>query len=380
MKNELEIYIHIPFCIRKCAYCDFLSAPADMQTMGWYVDALIEEIRAYKEKEYRVSTIFFGGGTPSILMGNQIEELMQAIRESFQVSADAEITIETNPGTVRREKLAAYKRAGINRISFGLQSTCDESLKVLGRIHTYDDFLESYQLAREYGFDNINVDLISAIPGQSVASWKRDLKRIVVLRPEHISAYSLIVEDGTPFAELYGEGADREDELPTEDEERQMYWETKSILEEAGYERYEISNYAKAGFACKHNLGYWNRVDYLGLGLGAASLLDGVRFQNTDDLDYYILHAKHPEDLRCEREELSLTERMEEVVFLGLRKMEGVSIETVREQFGPVFEIRYGDNIKRMEAEGLIEITDEYFRLTEKGIDVSNYVFAEVLR
>lgn len=383
-KKELELYVHIPFCVKKCAYCDFLSAPAGEKTREQYVDALIGEIGAYRDNEVAnnsvVTTIFFGGGTPSILEGSCVERAMVAIRSAFDVAADAEITIEANPGTVTKEKLETYRRAGINRISFGLQSTDNDALKILGRIHTYEEFLESYQLARDCGFDNINIDLISAIPKQTVAMWEQDLKRVAELDPEHISAYSLIIEHGTPFAKFYGGDCEGECELPTEEDERLMYQRTEEVLETAGYHRYEISNYAKKGKECKHNLGYWERKNYLGLGLGASSFIDNVRFKNIDILPVYMEKSKNPEVMREEVEHLSLTEQMEETVFLGLRKMQGVSIDEVRKQFGPVFEIRYSDNVRRMETEGLIVVEDGYFRLTKKGIDVSNYVFAEVLR
>ncbi|MEE1315084.1 MAG: radical SAM family heme chaperone HemW [Faecalimonas sp.] len=383
MKRELELYIHIPFCVKKCAYCDFLSAPADEETCGRYVDALVQEIETYRESQPDdciVTTIFFGGGTPSILTVEQMSRVMRVLSDVFTLAEDAEISIEANPGTVTREKLETYRQLGVNRISFGLQSTDKEVLQILGRIHSYEEFVESYQLARECGFDNINVDLMSAIPKQTIASWERDLARVVALQPEHISAYSLIIEDNTPFAQVYGEGAEGERELPTEEEERQIYRRTKEVLEAAGYHRYEISNYAKAGKECKHNLGYWERKNYLGLGLGAASLLDNVRFKNTDSLSLYLEKAKQPKMMREDREELSMTEQMEETVFLGLRKMQGLAVSDIRKQYGRVFEIRYGENVKRMEAEGMVLVEDDYLKLSENGIDVSNYVFAEILR
>ena len=385
MKKELELYIHIPFCVKKCAYCDFLSGPADEMTMERYVVALEEEIRAYTycnkdlSENSIITTIFIGGGTPSILTGGQIERIMCAIRDTFDVATGAEITIEANPGTIRKWKLASYKNVGINRISFGLQSTDNSSLKVLGRIHTYEDFLESYQLARESGFDNINVDLISAIPKQTVFDWRRDLKRIVALKPEHISAYSLIIEEGTPFANAYGEGTEGEKELPSEEDERLMYQQTEEILEEAGYHRYEISNYAKAGKECKHNKGYWERRNYLGLGLGASSLIDNIRFKNTDDFMKYIKSVAHPENLREDVEKLSQDEQMEETIFLGLRKTQGISMAEFKKTFGKTLEECYGGNIERMTKEGLLEIENDFLRLTKKGIDISNYVFAQVL-
>ena len=288
--KELEIYIHIPFCVKKCAYCDFLSGPQDEGIREKYVNALIEEICEYGDltHKYHVTTIFLGGGTPSILEAPQIIRIFDALSRTFQIAGDAEITIEANPGTVTVEKLEAYKKCGINRISFGLQTTNNEELKLLGRIHTYEEFVESYQLARDCGFDNVNVDLISAIPKQTVESWKETLEKVIALVPEHISAYSLIVEDGTPFANVYGEGCPGEHDLPSEEEERAIYYRTEELLEKVGYHRYEISNYAREGKECRHNLGYWERREYLGIGLGAASLVDNARYKNTDDLLFYI--------------------------------------------------------------------------------------------
>lgn len=384
MEKEMEIYIHVPFCVRKCAYCDFLSGPGDEMTIERYVEALIQEISQCNPKKTKstsetVTTVFLGGGTPSILSPTQIERIMGALHEAFEIEQDAEITIEANPGTVNYEKLEAYKQAGINRISFGLQSTNNEELKLLGRIHTFEEFLESFQLARDCGFDNINIDLISAIPGQTVESWEASLKRIIELNPEHISAYSLIIEEGTPFAKLYGEGTEGEKELPTEDDERLMYQRTEELLEESGYHRYEISNYAKPGRECRHNLGYWERKNYLGIGLGASSLIDNTRYKNIDNLDCYIQHADDLTEIQEDREILSQTEQMEEFIFLGLRKTRGISIQEFQDTFGRRLDECYGENIRRMREAGLIVIKDGFLRLTKKGIDVSNYVFAEIL-
>ncbi len=381
MRKELEIYIHIPFCIRKCAYCDFLSGPADEETMEAYVKALIDEIGAYgaRNQERIVTTIFLGGGTPSLLRGDQVQRIMKALREKFHVSVDAEISMEANPGTVTEEKLDAYKKAGVNRISFGLQSTKNEELKLLGRIHIYEDFLESFKLARECGFDNINVDLISAIPRQTVESWQESVSRICLLEPEHISAYSLIIEEGTAFERVYGAGTKGERELPCEEDERRMYRLTEEILEAAGYHRYEISNYAKEGKECRHNLGYWERKNYLGIGLGASSLIENVRYKNTDDLQKYLEQSSALEAIQEEKEVLSKSEQMEEYIFLGLRKMQGISIKGFENTFGESLEECYGENIKRMAQAGLLVIEDDFLRLSKKGIDVSNYVFAEIL-
>ena len=379
MSNKLELYIHIPFCVKKCAYCDFLSGPADEDVVARYVEALVQEIRSYAGTQGLITSIFIGGGTPSLLQPVQIENIFAALRETFSVTNDAEITIEVNPGTVTEEKLQTYKTCKINRISFGLQSANNEELKLLGRIHTYEEFLESYRMAREAGFDNINVDLISAIPKQTLQSWENTLQKIIALKPEHISAYSLIVEDGTPFAKLYGEGCLNECDLPNEDAEREIYYQTEAMLREAGYYRYEISNYAKAGKECRHNLGYWERKNYLGLGLGAASMLNNVRFSNTADLQVYMKNAKDQKDIRCGEEELNMKAQMEEFVFLGMRKTVGISVKEFKNTFHIDIEECYGKNLERMLSEGLIEKQGDYLRLTTKGIDVSNYVFAELL-
>lgn len=381
MRRELELYIHIPFCVKKCAYCDFLSGPASNQQIEEYVQALIEEIRYYKEfvKKYEVSTVFWGGGTPSLLTGEQMKALMETLRQTFFIRQNAEITMEANPGTVTVEKLLACQKAGINRISFGLQSVNNEELKMLGRIHTYEEFLESYEAARKAGFQNINVDLISAIPKQTVRSWEQTLQTIISLQPEHISAYSLIVEEGTTFAKLYGEGCKLEHLLPTEEDERRMYERTEELLREAGYHRYEISNYAKEGYECRHNLGYWERKEYLGLGLGASSLIEETRFHNTDEMEEYLRDANNPILLRWEQEKLDRQEQMEEFVFLGLRKIRGIQEEKFAEMFGEDIWDCYGKNLERVIKEGLLEREEGVLRLTRKGIDVSNYVFYEIL-
>lgn len=381
MRRELELYIHIPFCVKKCAYCDFLSGPASNQQIEEYVQALIEEIRYYKEfvKKYEVSTVFWGGGTPSLLTGEQMKALMETLRQTFFIRQNAEITMEANPGTVTVEKLLACQKAGINRISFGLQSVNNEELKMLGRIHTYEEFLESYEAARKAGFQNINVDLISAIPKQTVSSWEQTLQTIISLQPEHISAYSLIVEEGTTFAKLYGEGCKLEHLLPMEEDERRMYERTEELLREAGYHRYEISNYAKEGYECQHNLGYWERKEYLGLGLGASSLIEETRFHNTDEMEEYLRDASNPILLRRGQEKLDRQEQMEEFVFLGLRKIRGIQEEKFAEMFGEDIWDCYGKNLERVIKEGLLEREEGVLRLTRKGIDVSNYVFYEIL-
>lgn len=380
MKKELELYIHIPFCVKKCAYCDFLSSSQSKEVIDKYVAALLQEVRNYLGRhDMLVTSIFFGGGTPSVLESTHIRQIFAVLREMFQISGDAEITIEANPGTVTKDKLETYQQVGINRISFGLQSTNNEELKMLGRIHTYEEFLESYQLARQSGFDNINIDLISAIPKQTIQSWEETLQKVIELTPEHISAYSLIIEEGTPFAAAYGAGGSKAGDLPSEEDERLMYQQTEELLRQAGYHRYEISNYAKEGKECRHNLGYWERKNYLGLGLGASSLMENVRYKNTDELKKYLEYAGELSIIQENIEHLTKKEQMEEFVFLGMRKMKGISLREFEATFGICLDECYGANIKRMEAKSLIEEKDGYLRLTEKGINISNYVFAEIL-
>lgn len=386
----LELYVHIPFCVKKCAYCDFLSGPSDAAAREMYVRALINEIVLQAEKlsadnkKRELSTIFIGGGTPSILLGGQIEAIMEAIGDTFKILPDAEITIEANPGTMTPEKLESYKKAGINRISFGLQSADNDELRLLGRIHTYEEFLESYRLARVYGFDNVNIDLISAIPRQTRKSYQTSLEKVLALSPEHISAYSLIIEEGTPFAESYGEDAPFEDELPSEEDERWMYDYTEECLSRAGYHRYEISNYAKSGRECRHNLGYWEREEYLGVGLGASSLLNNVRYKNIEDLNAYMralcIKSKESIDMiQTIEQELTVRDCMEEFFFLGLRKIEGVSKEMFRKCFGKSVEEVYGENISKLCRQKLLIVENDRIYLTKQGIDISNYVFGELL-
>ena len=378
--KELEIYIHIPFCVRKCAYCDFLSGPSDEADRELYVKLLCDEIEACKGKteEYQVSTVFFGGGTPSVLSGKQIERIMQRLRENLQFRWDAEITLEANPGTVSEEKLHSYKKAGINRLSIGLQSVHDEELKLLGRLHTYSEFLTTYHMARKCGFQNINIDLISAIPGQTVESWCETLQTVLALAPEHISAYSLIIEPRTPFYDMYGEDSGENTQqikLPSEDDERIMYWKTKEILAEAGYARYEISNYAKPGFECRHNIGYWQRTPYLGFGTGAATLFEEKRYTNPPDIETYRISF----DNKFHGEMLSREEQMEEFMFLGLRMMQGISKTAFHEMFGKEIENVYGEQICKLKDIKLLEEKADRIYLTEKGIDVSNAVFVEFM-
>lgn len=372
-KKNLSLYIHIPFCVQKCKYCDFLSFSACEEDRNSYIQELKKEMvwkHTWVKEEYRVISVFFGGGTPSLLHGFQIKELLSVMNQHYDVANDAEITIEANPGTLTAEKLSAYLKAGINRLSIGLQSTNDRELRMLGRIHTYDEFYANYHLARKKGFDNINIDLMSALPGQSIKSYQKTLEKIVHLNPEHISAYSLIVEEGTPLANdtlLLAK-------LPGEDSDREMYEFTKSFLQEYGYERYEISNYSKKGKECIHNTVYWMGGDYLGFGLGASSYFQGQRFCNESDRKKYRYNGP-----KQELQTLTDSEKMEEFMFLGMRMIKGVSEVEFLKRFGCSMESVYGKILKKQEAEGLIIRKNDQVKLTERGINVSNYVFCDYL-
>ncbi len=372
MITKSELYIHIPFCVRKCLYCDFLSFAADDKTKEKYIEALCTELMFIgKERcQTSLSSVFIGGGTPSVLPSELIVRVMECVKENFTLDSDAEVTIECNPGTVDEEKLKAYFRCGINRISFGLQSVHDEELKKLGRIHTFDDFLKSYEAAVNAGFTNINVDLMSDIPGQNVDSWTKTLKTICELKPapNHISAYSLIVEEGTPFADMAEEG---KLDIPDEDTDRDMYHMTSMILSEYGYERYEISNYAKPGHECRHNLGYWTGVEYYGAGLGAASYYGGCRFTNTPDMPVYM---GDPIDSFKLDEKLTNADKMSEFMILGLRLTKGVDTAEFKERFCRNLSDVYGREIERFKAEGLLTEEDGRVHLSEQGLDLANFV------
>lgn len=387
--KPLAIYVHIPFCVRKCNYCDFLSQPADAKTKKDYIDALLLEIESYQNlsKEYQVHSIFIGGGTPSSVDAEFIARIIKRLEEVFGFHAkdnpEIEITIEINPGTVTKEKLQTYYKAGINRISFGLQSANNEELHLLGRIHTFEQFVENFQMARSVGFMNINIDLMSALPGQTMESYQQTLKKVMALNPEHISAYSLIIEEGTPFYKLYGDKSIREPEkkLPSEEDERFMYEKTKEWLHQHGFERYEISNYAKAGYECKHNCTYWRRGDYLGIGSGAASLLGHERFSNERNLERYIALAneKNHDVIHAQREQLTVQDEMEEFMFLGLRMMKGVSKASFSSYFQKSFDDVYQNITAKLVEEGLLIEKDGWISLTDRGIDISNYVMSEFL-
>ena len=413
MKDSLMLYLHVPFCVKKCHYCDFLSFVCDEETRGAYVRALCEELRVRggEMKGRTVSSVFFGGGTPSLLSPAQISEIMTVVREIFVLTDDAEITMECNPGTIHGEagckaeekaraagdaicckaeekahaaekaelaKLAGYRAAGVNRLSIGLQSMQEEELELLGRIHDREAFLRTYELARKAGFSNVNVDLMNALPGQTLETWKDTLESVLALapQPEHLSVYSLILEEGTTFAawEKQGRFTGRL-AIPSEDADREMYAYTGKRLAQAGYQQYEISNYAKPGHACRHNLGYWTRKEYLGLGLGAASLLSEVRYSNETRLENYLGNP-----LAGRQEEiLGHKEQMEEFAFLGLRTTQGVSRKTFRECFHEEMDKYWHEVIQRNVADGLLLDDGETIRLTAKGMDLGNYVSAQFL-
>ena len=378
MSGGMELYLHMPFCVRKCAYCDFLSFPSGAETQRMYAKRLMKDIDVMGKRygEIPVETIFIGGGTPSVPDSALIVEIMEHVRHAFHVADGAEISMEANPGTVTREKLTDYRKAGINRLSFGLQSANDRELKLLGRIHTWAEFLESFTLARECGFANLNIDLMSALPGQTCESWKETLSRVTDLDPEHISAYSLIIEEGTPFGERYGSEEGRK-LLPDEDSEREMYHETKRFLKDCGYERYEISNYAKPGYECRHNIGYWTGVPYLGLGLGASSYLDGCRFTVNPDMKQYL---EEKPGMFADIEKLTKKDMEEEFFYVGLRMTAGVSLSEFERRFGISAKEVYPGLMGTFVKEKGARFEGDRFVLTDYGLDVSNYIMAQFLQ
>ena len=386
MRESLGIYLHFPFCVKKCRYCDFLSGPADSGTKRAYADALCREIYSFgreygmretlsRDGKIPVDTIFLGGGTPSVMDPADLSRVMETVFKVFDVLPGVEISMEMNPGTFREEMLAFVKKY-INRVSLGLQSADDGELRALGRIHTFSEFEKCFDALRDAGIANINVDLMSAIPGQTLASWEKSLSRILSMEPWHISCYSLIIEEGTPFYNLFEEG--RLD-LPGEDEEREMYYLTERLMNAHGYHRYEISNYARLGRECLHNVRYWRRSPYVGFGIGAASLLDETRWSNTRDLQRYLSGSGSFPDIREEVQNLSVSEQMEEFMFLGLRMMEGVSGADFAEAFGCELDSVFGAVCVRLISEGLLAREGDRYKLTARGIDVSNSVLAEFL-
>ena len=380
MLNELGIYIHIPFCKQKCYYCDFVSYSNKCSEVKEYIESLKKEIEEFDFSNYKVTSIYIGGGTPSYIDSIYIVEILSELKEKLKCNLiefkDIEITIEVNPGTVDTKKLNDYKKLGINRLSIGLQSTKNDILKKIGRIHKYQEFLKIYKLARETGFKNINIDLMIGIPGQKIGDLKNTLQDIIKLEPEHISVYSLIIEENTPIEKMLENG---EIKLPDEDLERNMYWYVKNTLELNGYNHYEISNFAKLGKESRHNLNCWNQEEYIGFGVAAHSYLNGIRFSNTINVEEYIQHIENnrkEENIQIE-ESQSLEDKKNEFMMLGFRKIQGVDIARFKEKFidNPIF--LYRENLNKLVEEGLIEVDLNHIKLTNKGIDLANLVFEE---
>ena len=375
MKNkEIGVYVHIPFCKQKCYYCDFISYCNKDNLIEDYIKAVKKEIRM-QNIQSQITTVYIGGGTPSYIDSKYIVEIIDEIKKK-NLSKRPEITIEVNPGTVTKEKLKDYRKCGINRLSIGLQSTQDEILKEIGRIHNFEQFLETYQMARKVGFKNINVDLILGIPNQRIKDLKESLEKIIELQPEHISVYSLIVEDGTPIANKIEKG---ELELPDEDTERNMYWYVKNTLELNGYTHYEISNFAKKGRESKHNMNCWNQNQYFGFGVAAHSYRDITRYSNTEIIEEYIKNvmSEKLDRNRIIHEIQKEYDAEKEYMLLGLRKIAGVNISKFKLKFGdnPIYLFR--NELKKLTDEGLIIVDEDFIRLTNKGIDLANLVWEE---
>ena len=386
--KDMGLYIHIPFCKSKCKYCDFVSFSNKENLIEKYVDCIKQEIRDIgisnlydykdgKDNLITLKTIYIGGGTPSVINSNYIKEIINCVRQNIKVEDNAEITIEINPGTVDNEKLKTYKEAGVNRLSIGLQSTDNNTLKRIGRIHTYEDFLNTYNIARQLDFKNINVDLMLALPEQTIQELIDGLKKVIDLNPEHISIYSLILEEGT---KLYEEiEKEKKYVLPSDDIERQMYWKTKRMLEDAGYIHYEISNFAKKGFESKHNLSCWNQEEYIGVGAAAHSYSNNVRYSNIDNIEKYISNYEKGRDIDnlIFHEKQNKESKMKEYMMLGLRKIEGVNIHLFKNKFNQDPLSLFKPEIDKLINEKLILIDGSYIKLTDKGLDLANLVWEE---
>lgn len=373
---KLGLYLHVPYCVRKCNYCDFKSYAGQLDSAPAYFSMLQKELlaRAQEAKDYEVDSIFIGGGTPSLVDAAHIARCMEIIHTYYHVTADCEITIEANPGTLTAEKCRIYRKAGINRISLGLQSTSDGELQILGRIHTFQDYLEAVNMAVAAGFTNISTDLIFGIPGQTVESFLTTLKKVLALPVNHISAYSLIVEEGTPFYEMDEKG---QLDLPEEDEERKIYWQGRELLQKHGFAQYEISNFAKEGYASRHNQKYWVGEPYLGFGVSAHSYFNGLRFWNPDSIcEYNEMKAENPKAY-AGKEAISFRESMQEYMMLGLRRTCGISKVAFRQKFGCDMVETYEAELAKLIGQGLVEETADAVRLTLKGMDYANLAFME---
>lgn len=382
--KKLGLYIHIPFCVRKCKYCDFLSFDnLDETVKGRYVNALFSEIRIQAANfcDYEIDTVFIGGGTPTAIPAQSLSEIIKCIKENFNVTEDAEITTESNPGTMTREMLETYKEAGINRLSIGVQSLDDRVLKALGRIHTAEEFKNTYFTARSAGFDNINIDLMFAVPLLTEKIWEETLLEAIKLAPEHISFYSLQLEEGTEFYEMYRKG---QLVLTDEDTDRRMYHNAVKLLQDAGYCHYEISNAARPGFESRHNLKYWMFEEYLGLGLGASSFVGGKRFVGTRIMEEYFAQYENTEKLPLlpqNAAELNTeADSVFEYIFTGLRLVCGIDLARFSKYFGKSFEEYYPDKLKYIEnmiADGFMFRSESKLGLTLSGIDISNSIMSE---
>ena len=378
MENkEIGIYIHIPFCKKKCDYCDFISFSNKDKKIEEYINAIIKEIEQQKIKS-KITTIYIGGGTPSYIDSKLIKEIIAEIKKK-NVDSNAEITIEVNPGTITKNKLEDYKEVGINRLSIGLQVTQNELLKQIGRIHDFEQFLETYKMARKLGFNNINIDLMLGLPNQRIKDLRESLEKIIELNPEHVSVYSLIVEEGTPISNKIKLG---ELTLPEEDLERNMYWYVKNTLELNGYRHYEISNFAKPGYESRHNMNCWNQKEYIGIGIAAHSYRDITRYSNTEDLSEYIKNVKngHFERNRIIHEIQKEDDTKREYMILGLRQINGISISKFKEKFGenPIYTFR--NELKKLTEEKLIIVDDNNIKLSNKGLDFANIVWEEFIK
>ena len=371
--DGIGLYIHVPFCRSKCRYCDFASFPGLSDTAREeYLSALVTEIKGYERKnKIRVNSVFFGGGTPSLLSASDMKRVLDAVRSTFEISLGSEITVEANPKTVDKNKLFEYRALGINRLSIGLQSIHENEQKLLGRIHNFDDFLDTYQAARAVGFGNISVDIMYAIPEQTEKSLGETLDAIIDLSPEHISAYGLIIEEGTPFFEMKDSRP-----LPNEDTELSMYRLIREKLSSAGYSHYEISNYAKAGFECRHNLKYWRDEEYIGVGLAAYSYFEGVRYGNVRDMRSYV---ENPTSARAETDEISADDEAYEYAMMHLRLSDGFSLSEYSSRFGEDFLGKRAEKIKRYSSLGLLKVERDRLFLTEDGFYLSNSIMADII-
>lgn len=376
--KRIGLYLHIPFCIKKCNYCDFVSYSQSDEMIDAYTKALIREMKMYSGdlSDYEVQTIFIGGGTPSILTPQKTHEITNEIFKCFNISDNVEFTIESNPGTLTNEKLQTYKNIGINRLSIGLQSFNNKILDFIGRIHSKEDFTQNFYLARNNGFENINIDLIYGLPNQTLSDWEETLKEIIKLNIEHVSAYSLKIEEGTVFKKLFDENRL---ELPDDEEDRKMYHLAIELLESYDIKQYEISNFSKPGYECKHNLIYWNNEEYVGLGVSAHSYLNKCRYSNENNINEYIncINSNHYPVKTKEIKDIE--DEIAETVFLNLRLNKGLGIQYFKNRFNiSIFEV-YGDKIEKLVKLGLLSIDKNYIRLTSYGMDISNQVFIEFL-